>query len=147
LVPPEAGSPKAEAGRRKPGAGSRKPGWRRTFVIVGTMLATFLVLRLYLHLRPDTDLFVAGYEVHHLYTGVLLMAIFGLPPMMSESRKPISMLNACGFAIGLTMALDQWVYLITTDGTNASYITPWSLWTGALMVGLGGVYALLSRRS
>jgi hypothetical protein len=111
------------------------------------MFATFLGFRLILHLRPDTDLFVAGYEVHHLYTGVLLMAVFGLPPMVSESHKPISMLNACGFAIGLAMALDQWVYLITTDGSNASYITTWSLWTGALMVGLGVVYALLSRRS
>jgi hypothetical protein len=123
------------------------PGRRRASMVVGTMLGTFLGFRLVLHLRPDTDLFVAGYEVHHLYTGVLLMALFGLPPMVSESHKPISMLNACGFAIGLTMALDQWVYLITTDGTNASYITAWSLWTGALMVLLGAIYALVSRRS
>src|SRR5688572_265840 len=95
-------------------AGSR----RRTYVVVATMLGTFVVFRTVLHLRPDTDLFVAGYDVHHLYTGVLLMAIFGLPAMVSERRRPVAMPSASGFAIGLTLALDQWVYLITTDGTN-----------------------------
>ncbi|HJR60809.1 MAG TPA: hypothetical protein VJ813_15475 [Vicinamibacterales bacterium] len=123
-------------------AGSR----RRTYVVVATMLGTFVVFRTVLHLRPDTDLFVAGYDVHHLYTGVLLMAIFGLPAMISERRRPVSMPSASGFAIGLTLALDQWVYLITTDGTNAAYVTPWSLWSGAVMVLLGVAYALVSRR-
>ena len=114
-------------------------------MFIVTLLVTFAGFRVVLHLRPDTDLFVAGYDVHHLYTGVLLMTIFGIPAVIAD--RPLSMLNVVGFGVGTAMALDQWIYLITTDGTNASYVTSWSLWTGAVMVLLGVGYALIVGRS
>ena len=40
------------------------------------------------------------------------------------------------------MALDEWVYLIATDGSNAAYLTPVSFWGGAIAVGLASVLAL-----
>lgn len=116
----------------------------RLRIFLAAVLVTFAGFRVVLHLRPDTDLFVAGYDVHHLYTGVLLMTIFGIPAVIAD--RPLSMLNVVGFGVGAAMALDQWVYLITTDGTNASYITPWSLWTGAVMVLLGVAYAVIVGR-
>lgn len=116
----------------------------RLRIFLATLLVTFLGFRLVLHLRPNTDFVVAGYDVHHLYTGVLLMAIFGIPAVLAD--RPLSMLNVLGFGVGTAMVLDQWIYLITTDGTNASYITPWSLWTGAVMVLLGVGYALIVGR-
>lgn len=119
----------------------------RTRAVAAAMLVTFAGFRLVLHLSPDIDLLVAGYDVHHLYTGVLLMAIFGIPAVTADSRRPVSIVTAAGFGVGTAMALDQWVYLITTDGTNASYVTPWSLWTGALMVSLGAAYTLIAGRS
>jgi hypothetical protein len=40
----------------------------------------------------------------------------------------------------LALALDEWVYLIATDGSNASYLLPVSLKGGIVMVGLAAVY-------
>jgi hypothetical protein len=48
-----------------------------------------------------------------------------------------------GFGIGLSLALDEWVYLITTDGSNASYLLPISFWGGAVCVGLACLYVLV----
>jgi hypothetical protein len=121
-------------------------GGRRR-AVVAAMLATFVGFRVVLHFRPDTDLVVAGYDVHHLYTGVLVMAFFGIPAVLADSHRPVSRLSAAGFGVGTAMALDQWVYLITTDGTNTAYVTQWSLWTGAVMVLLGVAYALIAGSS
>jgi hypothetical protein len=49
-------------------------------------------------------------------------------------------LAAVVFGVGLSMALDEWVYLITTDGSNASYLLPISFWGGAVMIGLASGY-------
>ena len=40
------------------------------------------------------------------------------------------------------MALDEWVYLIATDGSNAAYLLPVSFWGGVVVVGLALVYAV-----
>jgi hypothetical protein len=49
------------------------------------------------------------------------------------------------------MALDEWVYLIATDGSNASYLLPVSFWGGAMVIGMACLYTIalmvLSRRS
>lgn len=45
-------------------------------------------------------------------------------------------------AEGPALPLDEWVYLIATDGTNGAYVQPLSLVSGALMVGLACGYAL-----
>ena len=44
------------------------------------------------------------------------------------------------FGAGLSLALDEWVYLIATDGTNASYLLPVSLWGGVVMIALAVAY-------
>ncbi len=52
-----------------------------------------------------------------------------------------------GFGVGLALALDEWVYLIATDGSNAAYLLPGSLIPGAAMVAPACAYtAVLSRR-
>jgi hypothetical protein len=49
--------------------------------------------------------------------------------------------------VGLSLALDEWVYLIATDGSNASYLLPVSFWGGVIVVGAATLYAaILSRR-
>jgi hypothetical protein len=57
------------------------------------------------------------------------------------------------FGAGLGMALDEWIYLIATDGSNASYLLPVSLYGSVVVVALACLYAfgvtmvgLLSRR-
>jgi hypothetical protein len=43
------------------------------------------------------------------------------------------------------MALDEWVYLIATDGTNASYLLPVSLWGAVIVISIASIYALVLR--
>ena len=40
----------------------------------------------------------------------------------------------------MSLALDEWVYLIATDGSNASYLLPVSFWGGLVMIVLACVY-------
>ena len=38
--------------------------------------------------------------------------------------------------------LDEWVYLVATDGTNASYLLPVSGWGAVALLGLASLYAI-----
>lgn len=121
---------------------------RRRAVLIGAgMATTFLVFRLYLWSSPDADLFVGPYNVHHLFTGLLLITACGLPLTLSHRRHRLLDAAAVGLGAGLGMALDEWVYLIVTDGSNASYLLPVSFWGGLLLLSGAGVYlAVLARR-
>ena len=57
------------------GMGDRKEARRRLLLILVPMLGTVLVQRLYLHLIPIRHVVVAGYLVHHLYTGALILIV------------------------------------------------------------------------
>ena len=51
------------------------------------------------------------------------------------------------FGIGLALTLDEWIYLIVTDGTNASYWSTPSVVGGFLAVGLAAAaLAVISSR-
>jgi hypothetical protein len=47
------------------------------------------------------------------------------------------------FGVGLSLALDEVVYLIATDGSNASYLLPVSFWGGVVVVGAGALWIAL----
>lgn len=111
-------------------------------LLTAAMAATFLVMRAYLHWSPDTDFNVGPYNVHHLFTGVLLIVLCGIPAATLALGPRARASAIVGFGAGLAMALDEWVYLIATDGTNAEYVQPLSLVSGTLMVGLACAYAL-----
>lgn len=106
------------------------------------MVITFGVMRVYLHRAPDADLNIGSYNVHHLFTGLLLIAAGGIPLALfrGHSRRMDGALVI--FAIGLTLALDEWVYLIATDGSNASYLLPVSLVGALVMIGAACLYAI-----
>src|SRR5262245_12674786 len=113
-------------------------------LILVPLLVTELGQRLYLHLvNPDADVYIAGYNVHHLYTGALIeipaafvLAFGGMAPAVRAGA-----LVALG--VGSAMVLDQVVYLITTDGSNRSYLTPVSLWGAVVLEGLAVVLLLV----
>src|ERR1041384_2290043 len=120
-----------------------KVSYQRVLLIIGSMLLTFATLRIYLHFSPNTDLNVGPYNIHHLYVGLLLILLGGMPLAIFQGQARWLDLATIVFGVGLSMALDEWVYLITTDGTNASYLLPVSFWGGVTMVGLACGYALL----
>ena len=113
---------------------------RRARMIAASLVTTFVVIRLILHMSPDSDFDVAGYNIHHLFTGLLLVVAGGIPLALFPSRSRLMDVAAIIFGIGLSLALDEWVYLIATDGTNASYLLPVSLVGGIVMVALAVIY-------
>lgn len=112
----------------------------RARLVLGSLLATFVLVRLAMWISPEADFTVAGYNVHHLFTGLLLATAAGVPLALRSGRS--RWLDACclGFGSGLSLALDEVVYLIATDGSNASYLTPVSFWGGVVVVGLGAAW-------
>lgn len=115
---------------------------RRVVWVVSALLLTFVALRAYLHFSPGSNLYFGPYNIHHLFIGLLLITFAGLPLVLFNSNSWKLDLAAIAFGAGLSMALDEWVYLITTDGSDASYLLPISLWGGVAMVGLAASYAL-----
>lgn len=113
---------------------------RRARLVVGSLLITFVVIRAMLHSSPDSDFDVAGYNIHHLFTGILLLTAGGIPLALFPGRSLLLDLSALLFGSGLSLVLDEWVYLIATDGTNASYLLPVSVRGGIIMVTLAALY-------
>jgi hypothetical protein len=121
---------------------------RRARLLLLSITVTFAIVRTWLHLSPDSDFFVAGYNVHHLFTGLLLIAACGIPLALHAASSRILGAAAIGFGAGLALALDEWLYLIVTDGSNAAYVTPISLAGGIILVGAAALYVVvLDRRA
>lgn len=114
--------------------------YRRTKLILASLLVTFIVTRVMLTSSPNSDFDVAGYNIHHLFTGLLLITAGGIPLALFNRNSFAFDVASVAFGSGLALALDEWVYLIATDGSNASYLLPVSLKGGILMVGLAALY-------
>ncbi len=52
---------------------------RNGLMLLASMLLTFVALRVSLHLSPDSDFNIGRYNIHHLFTGLLLIAAGGIP--------------------------------------------------------------------
>lgn len=115
---------------------------RRAKVILASLLGTFVIVRLVLWRSPDSDFNVAGYNIHHLFTGLLMATAAGIPLVLRPGRsRGLDAACVC-FGAGLALALDEVVYLIATDGSNASYLLPVSFWGGVIVVGLGAAWVV-----
>ena len=110
------------------------------------MAATFAGMRVYLHASPDTDLNIAGYNIHHLFTGVLLLTAGGVAAVVLPVAHRYAMAAVAVFGVGLALVLDEWLYLIVTDGTNASYLLPVSFWGGLAAVSRAVISAMVLAR-
>ena len=119
---------------------------RRVRQLIVSMLVTFLALRGFLHTFHNQDMNVGGFNVHHLFTGLLLITLGGIPLVILDGARRALDIATVVFGIGLSMALDEWLYLIVTDGSNASYLLPVSFLGGVGFVGAALTYtAWLSR--
>lgn len=116
--------------------------YRRVVWVVAALLLTFVVLRVYLYFSPGSNLDIGTYNIHHLFIGLLLITFAGLPLVLFHGNSRKLDVAAIAFGAGLSMALDEWVYLITTDGSDVSYLLPISLWGGVTMIGSAASYAL-----
>lgn len=115
---------------------------RRARVILASLLLTFVVVRLALWRSPDSDFDLAGYNIHHLFTGVLLLTAGGIPLALRGGRSRGLEVACVVFGVGLALALDEVVYLIATDGSNASYLLPVSFLGALIVVGAGVLWVV-----
>ena len=120
---------------------------RRALLLAASLVATFVVIRAAMLVRPNADFDVGGYNIHHLFTGLLLVVVCGVPLVVAPDEGRVGDVLTAGFGVGLSLALDEWVYLIATDGSNAAYLTRVSLVGGIVMVGAAAAYAILSARA
>jgi hypothetical protein len=67
-----------------------------------------------------------------LFTGTLLLAFGGIAGVVSGIAGRTRDLADVIFGLGLALTLDEWVYLIVTDGSNAAYWT-WPSVIGAVV--------------
>lgn len=102
------------------------------------MVLTFCVQRLYLHLvNHNTDLFILGYNVHHLFVGIAMAIPAALVLAFRPETAWLRITALVLLGSGASMVLDEFVYLIATDGSNDSYLKPISLWSALILHGLG----------
>jgi len=120
----------------------------RAVLFAGAELTVFIILRIALFLDPFSNFNVAGYNVHHLFTGAFLLVIATILLALGFAGRVL--IFFAGGASG--MVLDEIIYLIATDGSDTAYLTQVSL-IGALvlialtllMVGIGYYYAAHKR--
>lgn len=115
---------------------------RNLALLLLSMGATVLVLRAWLARSPNADFNIGAYNIHHLFTGLVLIALGGIPLAIFRGSTRRLDGSLVLFGAGLGMALDEWVYLIATDGSNASYLLPVSFWGAVVTVGAAALYAL-----
>jgi hypothetical protein len=110
------------------------PPLRTLLLILIPLLATFIVQRLYLHLvNSNADLFIAGHNVHHLFVGAMLAVPGAFVIAFTLQASWVRWIALASLGIGSAMVLDQIVFLIATDGSNASYLRSISFW-GAIVL-------------
>lgn len=115
---------------------------RRAILLLIFLLVPFLAFRVTLHVSPHTNLTIGAYNIHHLFIGLLLIVLGGLPLVVLRGGGAVLDVATAIFAAGMSLALDEWVYLITTDGSDASYLLPISLWGGITLISTACIYVL-----
>lgn len=117
----------------------------RIIFLLACLIVPAAAHRIYLSFFPYTNFDPFGHNVPHLFTGILLMTIGGLPLAIGAGalKTRASLFFAMTFTIGLSLALDEWVYLIATGGSDDEYLLPVSWWGSAVVIGLASCYLLL----
>ncbi len=113
---------------------------KRTLLLISSIVLTFIFLRVSLYLSPNSNFDVGQYNIHHLFTGIIVLTIAIVPLLLSECKTKLADALVIMFGVGLSMVLDEWVYLIATDGSDPAYLSPVSLWGGIIVIGLTTLY-------
>jgi len=87
---------------------------------------------LFLHLVRVQHVYPAGYLVHHLFSGVLIVIPAAFVLAFGVRRRLVAVLAPVALGIGSAMVLDEVVYLVMTTATDADYVSPLSL-SGAIL--------------
>jgi len=116
---------------------------RTARTILLSMILVFVALRAYLTFFPSTNLDIGPYNVHHLFTGVLLLIACSLPLILRSPNGTVRWILATGVGAGLGLVLDEWVYLIVTDGSDSAYLLDKSLWGAVFFIAVTAIYIVI----
>ncbi len=98
--------------------------------------------RVYLSFNPYTNFDIGQYNIPHLFTGILLFTLGAIPLALINSRRRWLDLARVVMFIGLSLVLDEWVYLIATDGSDDMYLSAVSWWGSGIMISLACIYVI-----
>ena len=120
-----------------------RTGKLHLLLVIASLIVPTVAHRVSLSINPYTNFNPFGYNVPHLFTGILLIMAGGIPPAVAQLGPKLRLLAAMVFAVGLSLALDEWVYLIATDGSDDEYLLPVSWWGAVVMLAIATAYTLL----
>jgi hypothetical protein len=119
---------------------------KASWLIFG-LAGSFILLRIMLWFSPNSDFDLLGYNIHHLFTGLVIISLTAPLIILEAGGRQLMKYWLLAFGAGLGMALDEWVYLIVTDGSNDSYLLPVSFWGGAAAVALAVFWIVIVLKS
>lgn len=121
-----------------------QPTARQTLLLILLpMLATFAGLRLYLHLVHVRHVYPGGYLVHHLFIGVLILIPASFLIAFSPRHRVLQVLAAATVGIGSALILDEFTYLVATQGSDADYVSHVSLIGAMVCIALAVILLLI----
>ena len=112
-------------------------------LILLPMVATVVILRIYLHSVEIQHVYVWGHIFYHLFIGVLLVIPAGFVLAFVPRRKLIAKLTRVVLGVGSGLILDEVVFLVATNRTAEEYVTPLSLGGSVVFVSLAIILLLV----
>ncbi|MEO8350168.1 MAG: hypothetical protein ABI680_00465 [Chthoniobacteraceae bacterium] len=104
---------------------------------MASLLTTFAGQRLYLHFVGVHHVYPGGFLVHHLFFGVALVMPAAFILAFGPRQRRTAVLARVALGSGSAMILDEIVYLVATEATDADYVSPLSLKGAFFFVSLG----------
>jgi len=111
-------------------------------LIVVPLWATFLCLRLYLHLVRVQHIYPGGYLVHHLFTGALIEIPAAFILAFGTRNRLLAVLAPMALGVGSALVLDEVTYLLATRASDDDYVSPVSLGGAVVLISLATVVLL-----
>jgi len=105
---------------------------QRLKFFISSLILTILALRIYLLFSPLSNIYIFGYNIHHLFIGAFLIVIL----LVFFIFKIINKFTIISAGIGSALVLDEIVYLIATDGSDLAYLSALSLWGAIVMTSI-----------
>lgn len=116
---------------------------KRMILLLFSLVFVFIITRLWLHISPHTNFYIGPYNIHHLFVGLLFIVLGAIPLALFQGDNRCLDGATVVLGAGLSLALDQWVYLVATDGSDAAYLLPISLYGAMVVLVLVLLYILL----
>jgi hypothetical protein len=116
------------------------PAKQTLVLILLPILATVFSLRLYLHLVHVRHIYPGGYLVHHLFVGVLIVVPAAMLLAFGTRHR---VLARVALGLGTGLILDEVVYLVATQASDADYVSRTSLVGSLVLVSLAVVFLVI----